>query len=48
MIFDMFLAEASEAAVGVEDQGLLRGSDIRYNLTISFEEAAFGRQKKLR
>ncbi|NLJ40726.1 MAG: molecular chaperone DnaJ [Clostridiales bacterium] len=47
-IFDtIFGSEGFGGRRGSGRQGPLRGSDMRYNLTISFEEAAFGTTKEI-
>ena len=46
-IFDMFFGGGFGASSGRRRQGPARGADLRYDLTISFEEAAFGAKKTI-
>ena len=47
-IFDMFFGGGFGGRSTSRRRGPVRGADKRYDLTISFEEAAFGTKKKLK
>lgn len=46
-IFDMFFGSGGGPRGGARKRGPERGADLRYNLTITFEEAAFGKTETL-
>jgi len=46
-IFDMFFGGGGGAGGGSRRRGPARGSDLRYDLSITFEEAAFGTSKEI-
>lgn len=46
-IFDMFFGGSTTGRTGGRRRGPVRGADLRYDLEITFEEAAFGAQKEI-
>lgn len=46
-IFDMFFGGGFGGSAQRQRQGPVRGADLRYDLTISFEDAAFGAKKTI-
>jgi molecular chaperone DnaJ len=46
-IFDAFINQGGRTAGGGPTQSALRGSDLRYHLQVTFEEAIFGTEKEI-
>ena len=46
-IFDMFFGGGTTTGTGHRRRGPVRGADLRYDLEITFEEAAFGAEKEI-
>lgn len=46
-IFDMFFGGGTTTGAGRRRRGPVRGADLRYDLEITFEEAAFGAEKEI-